>query len=178
MFNEKLDCSFDYDKPYNWSHSKRYDFLFKLNGVTYIVEAHGNQHYSSTQQFKNSTLSSQKSNDLYKYNLAIDNKIVEPDNYIIIDCRKSDIDYIKNNILNSKLKELFDLVNFDWDLCFVESATPTLKRVCNAWNKGLNTYDELINELHMHPTTIQKYLSQGRKLGMCNYTRIKNKKIK
>ena len=74
------------------------------------------------------------------------------------------------------MKELFDLVNFDWDLCFVESATPTLKRVCNAWNKGLNTYDELINELHMHPTTIQKYLSQGRKLGMCNYTRIKNKK--
>ncbi|MSS38947.1 hypothetical protein FYJ37_00925 [[Clostridium] scindens] len=177
MFNEKLDCSFDYDKTYNWSCSKRYDFLFKLNGITYIVETHGNQHYSSTQQFKNSTLSSQKSNDLYKYNLAIDNNIVEPDNYIVIDCRKSDIDYIKNNILDSKLDELFNLVDFDWELCFLESATPTLKMVCDAWNKGFNTYDELTNELHMHYQTIQKYLSQGRKLGMCDYTRIKRKKV-
>ena len=177
MFNEKLDCSFDYDKTYNWSCSKRYDFLFKLNGITYIVETHGNQHFSSTQQFKNSTLSSQKSNDLYKYNLAIDNNIVKPDNYIIIDCRKSDVNYIKNNILNSKLNELFNLVDFDWELCFMESATPTLKRVCDAWNKGFNTYEELTNESHMHYQTIQKYLSQGRKLGMCDYIRVKRKKV-
>lgn len=176
MLNGQLDCDFDYDKPYDWSNSKRYDFLFILNGVTYIVETHGNQHYSYDQQFKNSTLALQKSNDLYKYNLAIDNNIVEPDNYIVIDCRKSDFDYIKTNILNSKLNELFQLNDFDWEFCFKESATPTLKRVCEAWNKGLHSYEELISELHMYRTTIQKYLSQGRKLGMCDYTRVKIKK--
>ena len=114
---------------------------------------------------------------MYKYNLAIDNNIVKPDIYIIIDCRKSDVNYIKNNILNSKLNELFNLVDFDWELCFMESATPTLKRVCDAWNKGFNTYEELTNELHMHYQTIQKYLSQGRKLGMCDYIRVKRKKV-
>ena len=29
----------------------------------------------------------------------------------------------------------------------------------------------------MHYQTIQKYLSQGRKLGMCDYIRVKRKKV-
>ena len=48
--------------------------------------------------------------DLYKQNLALINGI---ENYIIIDCSKSDLDYIKPNILKSKLNEMFDLNNIN-----------------------------------------------------------------
>jgi len=49
-------------------------------------------------------------NDRIKKELDINNGIKE-ENYIVIDCRCSDVDFINNNKLNS----LFDLSKIDWN---------------------------------------------------------------
>ena len=46
--------------------------------------------------------------------LALRNGI---DEYIIIDCRKSNLNWIKNNILDSSLVNIFKLDDIDWELC-------------------------------------------------------------
>ena len=95
-----------------WCERKRYDFYFKLNDEEYIIETHGIQHYKEIKYFK-TTLKEVQYNDKYKKDLAIKNGI-KPENYIVIDCRKSEINFIKQNIINSKLNEIFDLNNIDW----------------------------------------------------------------
>ena len=93
----------------NWCGSKIYDFYFKLNGEEYIVETHGMQHYKGGfESCGGKTLEEEQQNDRNKKELAIKNGI-RPENYIVIDCRYSNLEFIKNNIINSKLNELFNL---------------------------------------------------------------------
>ena len=73
------------------------------------METHGKQHYEDG--FKGCggrTLEEEQQNDKNKYELAIKNGIKQQ-NYIVIDCSKSDLEFIKNNIINSRLNELFNL---------------------------------------------------------------------
>ena len=71
---------------FNWiKNKKRYDFYFELNNEKYIVEVHGNQHYEDKPNF-NTSRKEQQNNDIYKYNLAMQNGI-RPQNYIVLDCR-------------------------------------------------------------------------------------------
>ena len=51
---------------------------------------------------------------------------------IRIDCKKSEKDYIKNNIIDSCLNDLFDLSNIDWDLCNKMGHKNLIKEVNNA----------------------------------------------
>ena len=79
-------------KDFEWCNKYRYDFY--LPTYNSIIEVHGEQHYRHT-GFKR-TVKEEQENDRLKKELALNNGI---DNYIIIDCRKSEINYIKNNIL-------------------------------------------------------------------------------
>lgn len=93
---------------FDWCGKYRYDFYIPKYNM--IIETHGGQHYEGCTSFKIPLKEVQK-NDKCKKELALSNKI---NNYIELDCRHSDIDYIKNSILNSELKELFDLSQVDW----------------------------------------------------------------
>ena len=96
-------------KDSNWCKNYRYDFYFKLNGEEYIVETHGMQHYKGGfESCGGKTLEEEQLNDRNKKELAIKNGI-KPENYIVIDCRYSNLEFIKNNIINSRLNELFNL---------------------------------------------------------------------
>ena len=122
IFNmlEQLNVEFKPEMTFNWSENKRHDFYIpKFNC---IIEAHGTQHYR--QSFKDMSLEFVKNNDNFKRNLANINNIKY---YIEIDCQKSNLEYIKNNILNSKLNKLFDLSNVDWIKCSEMSNISLLK---------------------------------------------------
>lgn len=117
MFNMlsqlNVDFIFQYSKKNNiWCDKYKYDFRFKYNREEVIVETHGLQHYEENRNFKMS-LKEVVENDHKKKQKALNNKIKE-DNYIVIDCRKSNIDFIKKSILNSKLNDIFDLSTIDW----------------------------------------------------------------
>lgn len=94
---------------FKWCDKYKYDFY--IPSLNIIIETHGGQHYRDNTSFKKS-LKEVIENDKYKEKLAKDNGI---ENYIIIDCRKSESDWIKESILESKLSMIFDLDTINWD---------------------------------------------------------------
>lgn len=108
---KELNIQFELQKKFKWSDNRIYDFY--ISSMNLIIETHGTQHYTKNgfHTLGGRTLEEEQANDKYKYDMAIVNGINE---YIVIDCRYSDFGFIKNNILNSRLAELFDLSKVDW----------------------------------------------------------------
>lgn len=93
---------------------------------------------------------------------------------IRINCFESDMEYIKNSILNSKLNEIFDLSKIDWnqaDLYAIKSNK--VKEVCEYWNNRgeTETTEDLIKLFELSRTTILRYLKRGHKLNLCVYNK-------
>ena len=165
MENVLIQLGIEYERQYkpNWSENKIYDFY--LPDANTIIEAHGVQHYEETTRGR--SLKEEQENDRSKEELALNNGIKY---YMIIDCRKSELEYIKNNILNSKLNEILDLNNIDWAKCEEYALKNKVKEVCDYYNEhpGIFTTD-LVKEFGIDRTTIAKYLKSGTKLGWCKY---------
>lgn len=174
--NQLNDFIYQYTSKNNkWCGKYKYDFYFIKNEESYIIETHGIQHYEkSFKKIDSKTLEEEQENDKIKFELAIDNGI-KLENYITIDCRKSDLEHIKNNIINSKLNEIFDLSKINWIEIGQYSEKSLVKEVCNYWyihnninNAGLTTKD-LEKVFKLGKTTIIRYLKKGTKLGWCYY---------
>ena len=93
----------------------------------------------------------------------------------MIDCRKSELNFIKNNIIHSKLNEIFNLDNIDWIKIGQDSEKSLVKEVCEYWNthndinnENLTTKD-LAKTFKKDKSTIRDYLRKGNNLGWCNY---------
>ena len=114
---------------FDWCGDKKYDFYIPLTKS--VLETHGMQHYKWTGRGR--TLEEEQENDRIKYELALQNGIKEEE-YIVIDCRYSDKEWIKNNILKSKLNELFDLSKVDLEKCEEFALCNLVKSVCDYWN--------------------------------------------
>ena len=149
-----------------WCRNYRYDFYFELNENKYIVEAHGGQHYNQNTGNWN-TLETIQSNDKDKYELAINNGI-DPNNYIVLDCRFSDFEYIKTNILQSRLAKIFNLTHIDWDYIYKKSESSIIKIVSDFYNEGLSI-SQIENKLKLCNACIRNYLKKGTKIGLCDY---------
>ena len=174
-YNEKFIISLldqleiEYIKEYKpkWSNNKRYDFYFEYNNKFVIIECHGEQHYE--EQKRGRTLKEEQDNDKLKEQLAYKNGI---NNYIILDCRISELKQIKNSILNSELSEIFNLNNIDWLKCEEFAINfNKVKEVCDYWNNK-NEEDTIINiskKLNLSRDMIKRYLKKGDTLGWCNY---------
>lgn len=175
ILKNKIDFIWQYSKQNcRWiKDDKKYDFYFELDGKEYIIETHGEQHYKYTGRGR--SLQEEQLNDQHKYSLAIQNGI-KPENYIILDCRKSELEWIKNSILNSKLSELFDLSNIDWISCEEYAVSNIVKEVCDYWHEHVEingedlTSKDFSNIFKVHRSTICRYLNKGSKLGWCNYS--------
>ena len=162
-----IQLKIEYKRQYktDWSQNKIYDFY--LLDINTIIEVHGEQHYKESKSFTRKVLKDEQENDKFKKELALKNGIKY---YIVIDCRKSDLEYIKNNILNSELNELFDLSKVDWVQCGEYALRNKVKEVCDYYSKHqrISTVD-LAKEFGMGKTTIRMYLNQGTKIGWCEY---------
>ena len=150
---------------FEWCGNYRYDFY--IPSINTIIECHGLQHYEDNTAFKASLKETQE-NDKKKYELAKENNI---DNYIVIDCRKSNLEWIKNNILNSKLNNIFDLSNIDWLECEKFALNSLVWEVCQYWNNKQHweTSNELAEVFGLNRWTISKYLRKGNSLNWCFY---------
>ena len=160
---------------FNWCNKYRYDFYFESNNEQYIIETHGKQHYDDTSGVYIKTLEQEQENDKFKKELAIKNNI-KKENYMIIDCMYSELEYIRNSILHSKLAEIFDLSIIDWLECEEFTCTSLVKIVCEIKkNKPNITMSEISKITKLNKTTICKYLKRGNKLGWCIYNAEKEK---
>ena len=150
-----------------WCGEYRYDFYFEHKNIQYIIETHGKQHYEETTGNWKGSLSDRIQRDKDKYEIAIDNGI-NKDNYIIIDCRKSDFEYIKNQILQSKLSEIFNLKEIDWDKVENLCQTSLLRIICDLFNSGLLP-KEIADKINMNDRVVKRYLVKGTNLNLCIY---------
>jgi len=150
---------------FNWCENYKYDFhISKIKG---IIEANGLQHYKETKGWGNVPLEQTQENDFNKEWFARSNNV---NNYIILDCRYSELEWIKNSIMKSRLPKLlnFKEEDIDWLKCHKDSCSSLIKSTCEMWNK-IKSVSELVNILKLDKTSITKYLKQGALLGWCDY---------
>lgn len=161
-------------------HKGRYDFAIKKEEkILMIIEMDGLYHYvdnkMSGQSFFNSDWIDLEKNILAKKNLGI---------YPIrIDCKKSELDYIKNNILDSQLNTIFWFwgVNLekdvDWSNCEKRALKSVVKNVCDLYNDGLHAY-QIIEKTGLSRSAVYSYLKKGARVKLCNYPDGREKKRK
>jgi DNA-directed RNA polymerase subunit RPC12/RpoP len=148
----------DWGKPYV------YDIYFTLNNIEYIIELDGRQHVDTRNGF-GIPLEEHRRIDDIKDRLAKENNV-----YLIrIDCSKSECNYIKNNILMSKLNSLFDLSLINWKLCDERAQNNLVKLTCDLWMSGIRSFDELSKRLHLGNSTVRDYIKRGANIGWCDY---------
>jgi hypothetical protein len=143
---------------------KKYDFY--IPSLNCIIEAHGEQHYIVRQRHFRNSVNEIQENDLIKETTAIENGI---ENYIVINCSYSDKEFIKNNIINSKLKNMVEMDNVDWNQCHSYALSSMVKDVCSLWGGNQPTVKEIANQVDLDVTTVRRYLIQGSKVGLCDY---------
>ena len=160
-----IQLNIKYERQYktDWSQTRIYDFY--LTDYDTIIETHGKQHYEESSRGR--SLKEEQENDKLKEELALKNGIK---NYIIIDCRESELEHIKNNILYSELNKLSDLRNINWVQCEEYALKNKVKEVCDykKENPEISTAD-LAKKFGMNRSTVTKYLKSGAKLGWCGY---------
>lgn len=161
----QIDISYETQCKFDWPDNKKYDFY--LPSLNCIIETHGEQHYGRGFEYLGGrTLEEEKENDEYKMQMAISNSI---SNYIVLNCRKSTMEFMKNSILNSRLTSLFTLDKIDWIKCHEFTMNSLVKTVCNLWNDRIGSTVEIGRVVKLDRTTVGRYLKQGVELGWCNY---------
>lgn len=155
---------------FEWCDKYRYDFY--LIDYNYIVETHGMQHYELRIGSKFGSLEEIQRNDAIKIELAANNNI---DEYIVLDCRYSRLDWILNSIENSILKDIIDLSNVDFDAIEKYINGSLFKEVCDTYKERHPeiTTEILANEFGISRGCVTKYLKKGTKIGLCNYEDVK-----
>lgn len=163
----QLNIEFETEKVFEWSNPKRYDVYVSNN---MIIENHGIQHYEESP--RGLSLKEEQENDRYKKEIALENGIKE-ENYIIIDCRKSDSEFIKQNILNSNLNNIFNLSKIDWNKCHEFACNNLVKIACEHKNNNPELTTTDIGKLMGFSTgSIRRWLKKGSILKWCKYDSI------
>lgn len=160
------------EKILNWLvNNYTYDFYIKSKSV--IIETHGKQHYEKLSNKSSWTsLEIIQEHDNHKQQLAFDNGIK---NYIILDCRKSDIEQFKESVMKSQLPTLFNFTenDIDWNLIDMQSTRNIVKEVCifHKQNPAL-TEIEVGNKFHINKRLVSNYYKIGKKFGWCDYNKL------
>ena len=148
----------------DWIKPKRYDNYFIYNGKEYILEMDGGFHFNDNKMSGQSKEQS-KTIDDYKDLKARERGI----KVIRIDCMKSNLEYIKQNII-VELGSIFNLTNIDWLEIERFALSNLVKQACNYKKNNINmTTNDISKIMGFTYSTIIKYLKQGYQLGWCNY---------
>jgi hypothetical protein len=165
---EQLNVKFINEYSPDWVKPRRYDFYFEIDSKKYILEMDGGLGHGNSNKLSNISEEESKFLDDEKDRLAHEHNIV----IIRINCNygmHDRLDFIKNNLLHSKLIDLFDLSKVDWKKCHKFACNSFVKDVCNCWNDELDNIEDIANKFNLSPPTIRKYLKQGMKLKWCYY---------
>lgn len=161
----QLNVGYFPEKSFEWSQGKIYDEYIPNKSI--IIENHGSQHYQECTYYERS-LEEEQSNDEFKKKLALENNI---ENYIVLDCRHSTKEWIKNSIMKSDLPQLigFSEKDINWDECdnFCHN-NELIKQISHAWKKNHNL-TILSQNFKLGMGTVRKYLVIGVQCGYCDF---------
>lgn len=180
----------EYISEYNpkWAFIKEDNYNSKLKGKKKydiylpnkyeVWEIHGIQHYEDVKKrfgTKSKNLEDEQTNDKIKMDLAKENFL----KYIAIDARYSQMEYIKNSLINLPETQRYNLTNIDWLKCHEYACNSLVKVVCDLWSNGIKNTERISNVMKLSLNTVVKYLKQGGELGWCDYnvqTALENRK--
>lgn len=156
-----------------WCNCYRYDFYVD-NSI--IIEAHGTQHYKETIGVNWTKLEDVQNNDKEKEQLANENGIK---NYIILDCRYSKMEWIKDSIMGSDLPRLlqFNESDINWMECNEHAYSSLAKKACDLWNAGVKDRGKMCEILNISRRPLILYLKLGAERGWCDYDPKEESKI-
>lgn len=154
-------------KEFSGKNYFKYDFY--LPKYNMIVEVNGLQHYEECTRGR--SLFEEQMNDLFKYKCAKGHV----NNYIVIDCRYSELEWMKENIIK-ELSEYFNLDNINWDVVWEESQNSLCIKAWELYNNGMHSTLDIGNVLNLNDTTIRNYLKKGKEIGICDYSKENSKK--
>jgi len=143
-----------------WSLNKRYDFF--IEDLNLIIETHGEQHYID--KARSRTFIEEQQNDIIKEELAKENGY----EYIIIDCRRSSLEWLRENIT----KQLSPFLNFseiDWEGVYKKSQNSLCVESWKLWKEGGMTTFTIADKIKINRKTVGTYLKRGTKLGVIDY---------
>lgn len=145
---------------------KNYRYDFYIPKYDCIIETHGEQHYSENSFY--SKLRDQQKNDFIKKSLAIENGIK---NYIIIDCRNSNRNWIKDSIMNSDLPSIlsFSIDDIDWLKCEEYCMSNITKEICDYYMKTMYSTVKIGEKFHYGHNFVMRCLLRGHDFGWCIY---------
>ena len=166
MINILNQLNIKYIREYKnkeWSKEYRYDFYINDN----IIELHGLQHYEDSQW---KTFEEQHNIDLIKKSLAINNITGE---YIEVDCRISDLNYIKNSFINNeKINKILNLSDINWIEADKFASKNLVKEISDYYeehkNKSINL-DDIGKIFNISSHSVRRYLKIGKKFGWNTY---------
>ena len=166
----QLDVIFKTEYKDEWTDGRKYDYFIK--DYKLIIEVHGLQHYKGGFERANGrNLSEEQTNDKYKQKLAYQNGYSDS-NYIVLDCRKSNVDWIRNSVMNSKLPQVlnFNESDIDWMFCDKCANNSRIIEICKMWNSGsYRNTEEIAQKLGLSRGTVIGVLNRGRRLNMTSY---------
>jgi len=154
----------------------RLDFYFEINSVHYGVEMDGSFH-SKDNSMNGQTKEESKFIDNEKDRLCLEQGV----KVIRIESLKSELEYIKNNIMQSNLSELlnFKESDIDWLKCEEFACNSLVKIICEyKKNNPDSTTSDICKIMNLAKTTTIRYLKQGSKLNWCDYDVKKERKNK
>lgn len=154
------DYIFEYTDT--WTNNKQYDVWFSYKNKNYLLEFDGGQHFKDSSWC---TKEEQQIND------EIKNVLAKKNGYILIriDCMFSDFDYIKQNILDSQLSEIFNLNKINWDKCHEDSLRSIVLEVADYYEKHHPHITEICKQFDLSASAVKKYLNQAAVIGKCSY---------
>lgn len=136
---------------------RRYDFRIKLNGVTFLCETHGEQHFSkesNSSAWKNAHKKTIESDGI-KRQYAKDNNI----NLIELDCRESSFEWIRKQIeRNEHLPNINDdEVDAMLEIMELNSKYP-VKEIVDAYLIARKTIKKIAKHYNVDATTVKNIL--------------------
>lgn len=162
MYNilKQLNMEFEMEFSPKWIKPRRYDFY--IPHMNLIIEmdgalGHGYGVYSKSDM----TIEKSIKIDKYKDKMANIHNI----DVVRINCEESNLEFIKTNILNSKLKIIFDLTKIDWNECEGFALSNLVKKVCEYKKDNPNaTTGDVGKVFDLQAQTVRDYLIKGSKI--------------
>ena len=159
---------FQKEKTFEWSDNKRYDFYLPIHHC--IIETHGKQHYTNSDfsYVGNKTYIDEQYNDSDKMFYAKEYGKIS--HYITLDCRQSEIGWIKHSIRESGLLEILQIIpdTVDWEECHEFAVDNLTKSICDMYMNEKNI-DTLCQIFHLSHNSIITKLKHGSQIGWCTY---------
>lgn len=158
---------------FEWVKNYQYDFYLEIKNQKYLIEMDGAFHFiDAFRPYEQSYRIDKNKDDLaQQHGIEV----------IRLNCHYKDLadrfDFVKNNILNSKLRNILNLAIVDWSMADKFAVNSYIVATADMWNSGIHDKKQIANSLKLSVDVIKKYLIISEQIGICQYNKKMDKEV-